>query len=170
MMVVTFAIILAICAVMLMRGQYGPPPYAPSPYPTVYPPPAPQPAPLPSYAPPPQAGQPEEIHEEVIRNRYTVIGATEETIVTLKSTPGNRITIIRFAVVISAAGTVWGHCGGRTPITVDQNADHPTLSDADATPVNIKVPVGVEFKLTVKAAGGNTVDYYIKYTSTALLR
>lgn len=169
MMVVTFAIILAICAVMLMRGQY-PHPWQPTPYPSVPTPPPPQPAPRPSYVTPPEAGQPEEIHEEVIRNRYTVVGATEETIVTLKSNPGNRITIIKFAVILSAAGTVYGHCGGRTPITVDQNADHPTLADGDATPVNIKVPVGVEFKLTAKMAAADTVDYYLKYTSTALLR
>lgn len=172
MMVVTLAIILALCAVMLMRAQYPgyPPGYYPTPYPAVYLPPQPLPAPPSSYIPAPRPGQAEEIHEEIIRDRYTCAGATEETILTLQSTAGNKLRIKKFAAVLSAPGDVYGHCGGRTPIHVDQLADSPTLSDGDADPVDIEIPVGVSFRLTAKIAGAATVDYYIKYTSTARLQ
>ena len=172
MMVVTIIMLLALCAVMLMRAQYPGyyNPYGPTPYPTVYPPPPQYPPPPASYTPAPRPGQAEEIHEEIIRERYTCTGATEETMLTLQSTAGNRLRIKKFAAVLSAPGDVYGHCGGRTPIHVDQLADSPTLSDGDADPVDIEIPVGVTFRLTAKIAGAATVDYYIKYTSTAKLQ
>lgn len=149
------------------RGQY----YPPTAYPAIMVPPPSQQTPEATF--PGRAygpGEPDQWHEESVRKRYTCVGATEETIRTWTSTHRTKLRFKKIAVILSAAGTVRLHVGQRTPVVIDNNGDHASLDEESATPMDIIIPEGVTATLTAEMAGTNTVDYYVKWETTAILQ